>query len=155
IRQPIALEKGIRYTVSLCARNRRGEAAKARVDLRASTTPLDSSACPPDTCEAMIGVKNLTNTTWTRFKFPFTPSRDSIYLTISTNNDDARPSWAEIDDVSITFRAGGVAPLLNADAPGVIPDQYIVLFREGTKPSIVAALATDVTDGRFNKILFQ
>lgn len=158
IRQPVALTKGVRYDVSFCARKRKGESSNAHVELRASTTPLDSPACPAGTCEAMAGVWNIVKSDWTAHHFQFTPSRDYAYLTITTNNDlavtdRAKPSWVEVDNVSVTLatrRSGEPAPLINAKTSSAIPDQYIVIFERGTKEDQVEALedAVDRLDGK-------
>lgn len=161
IRQPVSLRKGARYKVSLHARSRQSRIANPRVVLRASTTPLDGAACPRDTCETMTGAKGEVRTggKWHEVQFEFAPSRDSTYLTISTSNDraagdDAKVSWADIDNVSIELAKADVAPLFNADAPGVIPDQYIVMFKKYTPPGRVTALERLVDPDRKN-ILFR
>jgi hypothetical protein len=155
IQQPVALMKGVPYEVSLCVRYRkgeiqdasvRGEIPNARVKLHASTTPLGDPECPKETCEAMTGVRNITAARWTAHHFRITPSRDYAYLTISTGNDPNSQSsdlasdrgakgWrADVDNVSVTVavQRGRPAPVINADAPNKILDQYIVLLRPGT-----------------------
>lgn len=160
IRQPVALMKGVDYNISLCARVRKGDIPNAHVELRASTTPLGSPTCPAATCEAMTGAKNITETDWKEYQFPFTPSRNYTYLTISTSNDVAvddgsKISWAEVDNVSIMLAVspGKPAPLINAGTRNVIGGQYIVLFKRGTRVEDAEALEKEVNERR-GKIFF-
>lgn len=123
IRQPVSLRKGARYKVSFHVRYRRGKTASPRVELR---------ACVRDTCEPMRGAEHKAEADgkWHEVQFEFAPLRDSTYLTISTSGDNAKESWADIDNVSIELLKAEVAPLFNADVPGAIPGQYLVVLRE-------------------------
>lgn len=145
IRQPVALYRRVRYQVSLCARRRPGTSSKAGVVFRASTVPLGDSACSAPTCESVV---NDVTDSWTRYEFQFTPTRDSVYLTLSgSDRSDGAFSWVEVDDVSITIAdrcEKELAPLIHAGAPGTIPNQYIVLFKEGTSPAAVTSLIAQV-----------
>lgn len=161
IRQPVSLRKGARYRVSLYARYRQNGTVNPRVALRASTAPLDGAACSKETCETMPGATDEARIDgrWHEVRFEFAPSRDSTYLTISTTTglpagDIAKGSYVDVDDVSMELAAAAVAPLFNADAPGAIPGQYIVLFKEHTPPEKVRDLEKLVDpDGK--SILFR
>lgn len=143
IAQTVTLKKGVKYEVSLCARYHKGPQPKAHVELRASTSPLATPSCPAGTCEAMPGARDLTATTWAPFHFQFTPARDYAYLTVSTSNDSAvndggQVSWADVDNIAITA-SDGLVPIINANAPAAIRDQYVVIFKTGTPLNQVTA----------------
>jgi subtilisin family serine protease len=150
IRQPVALMKGVRYEVSLCARFGKGIKSEVHVELHASTTPLDTRECPAETCEAISGAKKAIAAQWKKYQFQFTSSRDYAYLTVSA-------SKADVDNVSVVVAdrlPGEKAPLVNADTRSVIRDQYIVLYKPGTRPREANLLESNVKR-LGGKILFQ
>lgn len=155
--QNVTLRKGTVYDVELCARYRDSKIPYSHVELRASTALLRDPACPSATCEAMEGAKKVTSATWTRYRFQFTPTRDSTYLTVSASNDidindGAQVSWVEVDNISITPRP--LVPLLNARTPTAVPDQYLLIFKAAATRNDMAA-AEDAVKRLNGTVLFR
>jgi subtilisin family serine protease len=132
--QPVTLRKGTTYDVELCVRYRKSQIPYSNVELRASTGVLSTPACPAETCVAMASVKHFETTAWMPVRFTFTPIRDYAFVTVSASNDlavndGAQVSWAEVDNISITPRPDGLAPLINENTRSAVPNQYLVIFK--------------------------
>lgn len=129
IQQPVNFVQGTTYIIEFCARNRQAPIPFVNVQLRASTTPLTSTACPAGNCEVIATTANITSTAWGTHQFCWTPTKNYSHLTISpTNNisinDGSQVSWAEVDNICVR-----PAPLPRISGPAttcVLPATYCV-----------------------------
>lgn len=106
VQQPVSFVAGTTYIVEFCARFRTGPKSPSNIELRASTSPLTSTACPAGNCEVIARSPDLTTTTWGTYQFCWTPKQNYAHLTVSTTSSinidhGDEVSWAEVDNICI------------------------------------------------------
>jgi hypothetical protein len=151
ITEPIALQPGVSYQYSFCARFHRDPDKKptsVKIVLRASTAVPTGTGCGTG-CETVVTTSDITSTGWATFSGCFTVKQKETFLTVSpsntfTQNDGAYVSWGQVDDICIR---PATAPVIDGPATScVTPATYCV------KPPASAPFTWNITNGTFTPV---